>query len=209
MSKYCISCGAANADAANVCTRCGKALAGGMSSGGMSSGGMFSGGGYMQRSSQRWQRNGILPLKYQIGSIVMFAYAGITVILMIILLANSDKYMFSTLMHYSGSMYNFSSWDEMKAIYIISVIIICLLSAGIYLHCGFLLRRTLLQRKGALIAYSIFFGISALVALIGLCSADQVKFDEILGLAGAVAACVLLIMKCYDFIEMQKRGTYY
>ena len=34
----------------------------------------------------------------------MFAYAGITVILMIILLANSDKYMFSTLMHYSGSI---------------------------------------------------------------------------------------------------------
>lgn len=208
MSKYCISCGAANADAANVCTRCGKALAGGMSSGGMPSGGMFSGGGYMQRPPQPWQRNGILPLKYQIGAIAMFVYAGIAIIQMIMLLANGDKYMLDALMQ-SGGMWNVGSLDEVKAIYIVSVIVISLITASIYLHCGFLLRRTLLQRKGALIAYSIFFGISALVALIGLCSADQVKFDEILGLAGAVAACVLLIMKCYDFIEMQKRGTYY
>lgn len=208
MSKYCVTCGAANAEDANVCTRCGKALVGGMPSGGMPSGGMYSGDGYMQHSLQRWQRNRMLPLKYQIGSIVMFAYAGITVILMIILLANSDKYMFSTLMHYSGSMYNFSSWDEMKAIYIISVIIICLLSAGIYLHCGFLLRRSQLQRKGTLIFYIILFGLSALISLIGLCSADQITFDGVLGLAGAVAACVLLIMKCYDF-EMRKRNTYY
>lgn len=29
MSKYCKSCGAANSDAASVCTRCGKALPGG------------------------------------------------------------------------------------------------------------------------------------------------------------------------------------
>lgn len=28
MSKYCMSCGAANSDAASVCTRCGKALSG-------------------------------------------------------------------------------------------------------------------------------------------------------------------------------------
>lgn len=208
MSKYCISCGAANADAANVCTRCGKALAGGMSSGGMPSGGMFSGSGYMQRPSQRWQRNGILPLKYQIGAIAMFVFAGIVVIQMIMLLANGDKYMLDALMR-SGGMWNVGSLDEVKAIYIVSVIVISLITASIYLHCGFLLRRTQLQGKGALIAYSIFWGIGALVALIDLCSVDQVKFDEILGLAGAVASCVLLIMKCYDFIEMQKRGTYY
>lgn len=200
MSKYCMSCGAANADAANVCTRCGNALAGG----GMQGRGWTP---PQPPRPRRMQGNGMLPLKYQIGGIAMFVCAGIMVLLMIILLANGEKYMFSALMH-SEAMWNFGSLDQVKAIYIVSVIAICLISAGMYLHCGILLRRTQLRGKGVLIFYSILFGFSALTNLISLGSADQVTMVEILSLLPVIGACVLLIMKCYDF-EMQKRGTYY
>lgn len=198
MSKYCMSCGAANSNAANVCTRCGETL------GGMSTEEIPAGGGGMS-----WQQikpeSGTLPLKYRIGGIAMFVCAGITVLMMIISLANSEEYMSKLLMQ-SRDIPDFTSLDQMRAIYMGSVIGTGLIGAGIYLHCGFLLRKTQIQKRRVLISYSILFGLSALTTLVGFTNANSITITNILSLGIAVGSCVLLIMKYYD-CKLERRYT--
>lgn len=185
MSKYCRSCGAANANTALVCTRCGKKLG----------------------EEIRTEPIRTLPLKYHIGGIAMFVCAGILFLMMIISLSNIDEYMRRQIMR-SLDIPNVSSLEQMKAIYIGSVLGSGLIDAGIYLHCGMLLRKTQLRGKGWLIFYIILFGVSVLINLISLGNADHITMTNIFSLGCAVGALILSIMKCHDW-EMARRNTYH
>lgn len=198
MSKYCMSCGAANANTANVCTRCGRNLEETLK-------------GPIPRDDperQVKQGSGLLPLKYQIGSIAMFVCAGITIVQMIIWLANKDEYVFELFMQSRDTTLAYLSLDQIRAIYTGVVIGACLIGVGIHLRCGFLLRKTQLHGKGVPISYSILFGVSTLNILLGFVNADIITTADIFSLGWSAGACVLMIMKRYDW-KMEKRNIDY
>lgn len=184
--KYCITCGAELVKGAAFCGKCGAPV-----------GEIINRGqGNKKRAELRKQikpAQGTLPLKYQIGSIVMFVHAGITILLMIIELLGMKDDLKEVFMQ---------GLDAIEYIGLALLIACILLAIGIDLHCGFLLRKIQLREKGGLVAYSVFWGICALWELVNGVAAMGI--GNLLSFVYSVGACVLMAMKRYEWGKLGK-----
>lgn len=179
--KYCITCGAELVKGAAFCGKCGAPV-----------GEVIKQGQENRRREESLKQikpaSGTLPFKYQIGSIAMFVHAGITIPLIMIELSDMKDELREMFVQ---------QLDTMEYIGIALLIVCVLLSVGIDLHCGFLLRKIQLRGKGGLAAYSVFWGICALWQLANGIAAMGI--GNLLSFVYSVGACVLMAMKRYEW----------
>lgn len=173
MSKYCRSCGATNLDTASVCSRCGKVLPEG----------------------KLIRRPIPIAQKYQVWSIVMFVYAGISASILILMFNEFSKNEWQlSLMSYKQQ---YSARNQMYGEIIGGILMIIA-----YIHCGILLCRTDIRRKGVFIFYEIVFGLAAmldvlLIFLIMIASLDEVSYalETFINLAFMTTSAIMLYLK--------------
>ena len=138
-----------------------------------------------------------LPLKYKIGSILMFICAGIAIFYFVIYLCESTGVSdgaIDILLEFFSS--HFHMFSEAELLFMISV--------EVFMHIGLLLRKTKMRGIKGLVFYCILLGIALSGQVINFSNnylywhiSDDLDYGVLV--AGEFIAVFLLIMKCYDW----------